>query len=162
MSKKYSQEQVEVVQPQEGADDSVEQSAEHVELNPAALEQIVMDDEGADILTDADKLVIVQDMVTEALNPTGEEQSTTDEVPKVMVAMGIGQFVRHAIKVGKLDNKEILEKVLTIFPGAKTTPACIAWYKTDMRKKGLLPANATRGKNVVIEFSEEELQKFCE
>ena len=160
MSKKYSQEQVEVEQSQEGADDSVELGAEHIELSPMAQEQQI--EEGAEMLTDSDKLVIVQDMVNEALNPTDEAQSTTDEVPKVMVTMGIGQFVRHAIKAGKLDNKEILEKVLTIFPGSKTTPACIAWYKTDMRKKGLLPANATRGKNVVIEFSEEELAKFCE
>ena len=89
-----------------------------------------------------------------------EEQSATD-VPKVQVAMGIGQFVRHLLKNSKKSNAEILELVLKTFAGSKTTPACIAWYKTDMRKKGLLEGTASRGKNVVVDFTQEELDEMA-
>jgi hypothetical protein len=53
--------------------------------------------------------------------------------------MSIGQFVRQCvIENSDLKNQEILDKVLEKFPEAKTTISCIAWYKTDMRKKGLI------------------------
>jgi hypothetical protein len=88
-----------------------------------------------------------------------EEQSTTSEVQEIKpVALGIGAFVRHMLKNSTKSNAEILELVLKTFPGSKTTPACIAWYKTDMRKKGLLEGAAQRGKNVVVEFTPEQLE----
>ena len=51
--------------------------------------------------------------------------------------MNIGNFCRAQILLGKT-NTEILNLVQNQFPTAKTTPACIAWYKSDMRKKGML------------------------
>lgn len=51
--------------------------------------------------------------------------------------MNIGNFCRAQILLGK-KNAEILELVQIQFPAAKTTAACVAWYKSDMRKKGLL------------------------
>lgn len=51
--------------------------------------------------------------------------------------MNIGNFCRAQILLGK-KNAEILELVQNQFPAAKTTAACIAWYKSDMRKKGMI------------------------
>lgn len=51
--------------------------------------------------------------------------------------MNIGNFCRAQILLGK-KNAEILELVGNQFPEAKTTAACVAWYKSDMRKKGMI------------------------
>lgn len=53
--------------------------------------------------------------------------------------MSIGKFAQSLILTNpKLTNTQILEKVLEVYPTAKTSMACIAWYKSDMRKKGML------------------------
>jgi len=51
--------------------------------------------------------------------------------------MNIGNFARAQILLGK-SNSEILDLIRIQFPDGKTTPACVAWYKSDMRKKGML------------------------
>ena len=38
-----------------------------------------------------------------------------------------------------MSNTDVLEAVKKQFPAAKTTMACIAWYKSDLRKKKLIP-----------------------
>jgi CO dehydrogenase/acetyl-CoA synthase epsilon subunit len=60
-------------------------------------------------------------------------------------AMGIGAVARKLI-IGNTTatNKQVLERVLKLFPEAKTTAACIAWYRNDLVKKGLIAANASR------------------
>jgi hypothetical protein len=52
--------------------------------------------------------------------------------------MSIGKFASNLILTTSLSNTEILAKVQEQFPSAKTTMACIAWYKSDLRKKGLI------------------------
>ena len=52
--------------------------------------------------------------------------------------MSIGKFASNLILTTQLSNTEILEAVKKQFPSAKTTMACIAWYKSDLRKKGLI------------------------
>jgi hypothetical protein len=89
---------------------------------------------------------------------TPEEVQEEPAKPQVL---GIGQFVRHLLRHSTKSNAEILELVLKTFEGSKTTPACIAWYKTDLRKKGLLDGHAARGKNKLIEISQEELDRLC-
>ncbi len=89
-----------------------------------------------------------------------ETQVVADEVQVKPVILGIGQFVRHLLKNSTKTNAEILELVLKTFEGSKTTPACIAWYKTDMRKKGLLDGLNSRGKNKIVEFTAEELAEL--
>ena len=92
----------------------------------------------------------------------GEAQSTEVPEPQPEVkTIGIGQFVRHLLLHSKKTNTEILELVLKRFEGSKTTPACIAWYKTDLRKKGLLEGLHQRGKNKTVAFSAEELEELC-
>ena len=57
---------------------------------------------------------------------------------KVQKFNTIGDFTRDQILNTTNDNNTILKNVLKSFPNAKTTLACIAWYKSDLRKKGLL------------------------
>lgn len=51
--------------------------------------------------------------------------------------VGIGSTIVEMILAdpGKA-NKDILAEILAKFKNAKTTYACIAWYKSDLRKKG--------------------------
>ena len=60
--------------------------------------------------------------------------------------MSIGKFASNLILTTNKSNTEILAEVRKAFPEAKTTMACIAWYKSDLRKKGKIPA---RGAEVV-------------
>jgi len=86
------------------------------------------------------------------------EQSTA---PIVQVTMGIGQFCRHMMLNSTKSNTEILQLVLKLYPDAKTTMACIAWYKTDLRKKGLLPAGEKSARSTTsIAFSAEDLAEM--
>jgi hypothetical protein len=76
--------------------------------------------------------------------------------------MGIGQFVRHVLVQNQSkSNTEVLALVHKVFPEAKTTMACIAWYKTDLRKKGVLPAGGVRGSTKTVNLSEEQLAELC-
>ena len=45
----------------------------------------------------------------------------------------IGRMIADEIVAGKLDNDGILEKVKKAHKGAKTTYACVTWYKTHAR-----------------------------
>jgi hypothetical protein len=81
--------------------------------------------------------------------------------------VSIGSRSRELIKQG-LSNAVILATIHEEFPNGKTTMACIAWYKSDMRKKGLL---AKRGEveitkyfklvdGVKAEMSQEEVDEY--
>jgi hypothetical protein len=89
-----------------------------------------------------------------------EAQSATRELPKLQ--LGIGQFVRYLLTKTTKNTAEILALVKTQFPEAKTTPACVAWYKNDLRKKGALPAGAGGTKRQFVVLSEEELKRLAE
>ena len=49
---------------------------------------------------------------------------------------GVGNEIKALIREGKLTNKQILARVLENNPARKTTYACVAWYQSDLRKKG--------------------------
>jgi TolA-binding protein len=66
--------------------------------------------------------------------------------------MSIGKFAKNLIMTTTLSNTEILKKVQEAFPAAKTSMACIAWYKSDLRKKNIL-----NDKKVVEKTLEEQL-----
>lgn len=54
--------------------------------------------------------------------------------------LGIGKFIQELmIKDQTLGNKDLLKAALEQFPTAQTSSACIAWYRSDLRKKGLIP-----------------------
>ena len=54
----------------------------------------------------------------------------TTEVQKPKV----GQRARQLILEGVLDNKGILEQLKKEYPEGKTSMACVAWYKSDLKK----------------------------
>lgn len=54
------------------------------------------------------------------------------------MSQSIGSFARQQILLSPTaSNQEILDQVKLEFPQAKTSIACIAWYKSDMKKKGV-------------------------
>lgn len=67
------------------------------------------------------------------------------------VNMTIGSFVRNEILTSDLTNVEILDKVHKAFPSAKTTMACISWYKSDMRRKGLIGGGRSQKRLEAVE-----------
>jgi len=50
---------------------------------------------------------------------------------------GVGDFIRECITSG-LKNVDILKLVEEKYTNNNTTYACVAWYRNDMKKKGLI------------------------
>jgi len=50
------------------------------------------------------------------------------------VKTGVGVRVKELLEEGTLTSKEIVELVNKENPLRKTTYACVAWYKNDMKK----------------------------
>ena len=72
-----------------------------------------------------------------AKKQTTVEQTTTTQVEEVKVRVSIGQTaIKFILDQPELTNQQILEKVKELFPAAQTTMACIAWYKSKLRKEG--------------------------
>lgn len=66
--------------------------------------------------------------------------------------MSIGKTARELILANPtMKNDDILAKVKAQYPEAKTTYACIAWYKSDMRKKGILSPKGERTMEIVTD-----------
>lgn len=59
-------------------------------------------------------------------------ESTIVEESKPVIK--VGQRARELILEGELDNKGILEQLKAEYPEGKTSIACIAWYKSDLKK----------------------------
>jgi hypothetical protein len=51
--------------------------------------------------------------------------------------IGVGEFIRQCITSG-LKNVDILKLVEEKYTNNNTTYACVAWYRNDMKKKGLI------------------------
>jgi hypothetical protein len=147
MSKKHQAKVEEQQSTEGGADQAVAETL--VDLLDETTHQGEVQPSDDEVVGDAEKIV------EEAAQAEGAEPAEA----KTM-ALGIGQFVRHLLKNSKKTNQEILDLVLKTFEGSKTTPACIAWYKSDMRKKGLLQPGASRGRSVIVELSEEQLAEL--
>lgn len=63
------------------------------------------------------------------------EQVVETPQPEVQVqTMKVGQRARQLILEGVLDNKGILEQIKKEYPEGKTSMACVAWYKSDLKK----------------------------
>jgi len=60
-----------------------------------------------------------------------------EQVEQVKVRVSIGQTaIKIILDQPELTNQQVLEKVKELFPSAQTTMACIAWYKSKLRKEG--------------------------
>jgi len=74
-----------------------------------------------------------QPEVVETPQPETPQPETQIAKPKV------GERCKQLILEGILDNKGILEQIKKEYPGGKTSMACIAWYKSDLKKKKVDP-----------------------
>ena len=66
------------------------------------------------------------------------EEVKVEEV-KVRVTVG-ATAIAIILAQPELTNQQVLEKVKELFPSAQTTMACIAWYKSKLRKEGKIGA----------------------
>ena len=74
--------------------------------------------------------------------------------------MNIGQLITYLILNSTKSNKEILEIIHAKFDGCKTSMACVAWYKTKLRKEGKIEAKRAQKFEVILTAEElEELTK---
>lgn len=65
-----------------------------------------------------------------------EVQVVQTPQPEIQVAKPkVGERCKQLILEGVLDNKGILEQIKKEYPEGKTSMACIAWYKSDLKKK---------------------------
>jgi len=61
----------------------------------------------------------------------------TPAVVEVKVRLTVGATaIKLILENPELSNAQVLEKVKEAFPTAQTTMACIAWYKSKLRKEG--------------------------
>lgn len=70
--------------------------------------------------------------------PQSETQVQVVETPQPEVQVAkpkVGERCKQLILEGVLDNKGILEQIKKEYPEGKTSIACIAWYKSDLKKK---------------------------
>lgn len=68
---------------------------------------------------------------------TAVEQTTVEQVEQVKVRVSIGSTaIKLILENPDWANQQVLEEVKKLFPTAQTTMACIAWYKSKLRKEG--------------------------
>lgn len=68
---------------------------------------------------------------------TAVEQTTVEQVEQVKVRVSIGSTaIKLILGNPNWANQQVLEEVKRLFPSAQTTMACIAWYKSKLRKEG--------------------------
>ena len=97
-----------------------------VEVNAETLE-IVSGEMPVDTIVPADEVGI-------DLGQALANIATTKTMKKVKtVKTGVGSQILLLIAQGELSNKEIVAKVLEDNPMRKTTYACVAWYKSQVK-----------------------------
>jgi hypothetical protein len=57
----------------------------------------------------------------------------------------IASVAERAILAGK-STEQVIAQVRRAFPKAKTTPACVAWYRHDLRERGVKVPDAPKKK----------------
>ena len=67
--------------------------------------------------------------------PAVEVEAPAVEQAKVRITVG-ATAIKLILENPELSNAQVLEKVKEAFPSAQTTMACIAWYKSKLRKEG--------------------------
>lgn len=60
-------------------------------------------------------------------------EAVVETVAEVVKTVKVGQRAKDLILQG-LDNKTVLETIKKEYPAGKTSIACIAWYKADLKK----------------------------
>lgn len=79
------------------------------------------------------------------------------------MTMNIGAYARALIlSNSSMTNQQVLDKIKEKHADAKTTMACIAWYKSDMRKNGLLEKKESVKKMTAEEYKTHLLAQLAE
>ena len=74
---------------------------------------------------------------TATVAATVEQVEQVEQAEQVKVRVSIGQTAISIILAQpELTNQQVLDEVKKLFPTAQTTMACIAWYKSKLRKEG--------------------------
>ena len=78
-----------------------------------------------------------------------------EQVEQVKVRVSIGQTAISIILAQpELTNQQVLDEVKQRFPSAQTTMACIAWYKSKLRKEGKIGARVFKKKSDTQQVAE--------
>lgn len=87
---------------------------------------------------DKTNLETMQQVVAETVAQLPTEQLLpTEQVEQVKVRVSIGSTaIKLILENPEWANQKVLEEVKKLFPSAQTTMACIAWYKSKLRKEG--------------------------
>lgn len=87
---------------------------------------------------DKTNLETMQQVIAETVAQLPTEQLLpTEQVEQVKVRVSIGSTaIKLILENPDWANQQVLEEVKKLFPSAQTTMACIAWYKSKLRKEG--------------------------
>ena len=98
-----------------------------------------------------ENLEVLQTVIQEAV----AEMPMVEQVEQVKARVSIGQTaIKIILDQPELSNQQVLEKVKELFPSAQTTMACIAWYKSKLRKEGKIGARVFKKKSDTQQVSE--------
>lgn len=89
-----------------------------------------------------EKKMTQPEATTEGNAPVATDNTKYTSTGKRGPNQGVGAFAKDLITQG-MDNKSVLEAVKTKFPEAKTTTACIAYYRTAVKNGGTVKKKST-------------------
>jgi len=82
------------------------------------------------------KIVEQAEVIEQLAAAEGVTVEVAGEIEQAAKPLGIGSFIKEYIRTTECTNNQILEMVKLQYPNAKTSYACIAWYRTQLRKAG--------------------------
>ena len=83
--------------------------------------------------------------MTKKQNTVVESAPVVEEVKTVKVGIG-STIIDLILKNPEMTNNEILTKIKEQFESSQTSYACIAWYKSKLRKEGKIGARVFKKK----------------
>ena len=87
---------------------------------------------------------------------TTSAQVEQAQVEQVKTRVSIGSTAIQLILTNPAwTNQQVLDEVKNLFPSAQTTMACIAWYKSKLRKEGKIGQRVFAKKTKVEQVSAE-------
>ena len=92
---------------------------------------------------------------TQIVDQSTAQVEQVEQVEQVKARVSIGQTAISIILTQpELTNQQVLDEVKKRFPSAQTTMACIAWYKSKLRKEGKIGARVFKKKVEVQQAAE--------
>ena len=82
-----------------------------------------------------ENLETLQEVIQEAVAQLPMQEETKVEEVKARISIG-STAIQLILENPDWANQQVLDRVKELFPSAQTTMACIAWYKSKLRKEG--------------------------